>query len=74
MIFSKRKICNAINKQVPSNNYNYQLSNIIINGDKRGCSGIIGNPNKGTYVYVTTEKHGCCWLKRFMFRRAASMC
>lgn len=73
MIYSATKLRNAINKKMPENSYEFDVRNISINGDKRGCSGVIGNKEKGTYVYVTTEKTGCSWLKPYMFRRAESM-
>lgn len=73
MVILKTKLKNAIDKRSPGNSYEYNIRNISINGDKRGCSGIIGNPKTGLYVYVTTEKNGCVWLKPYMFRRAKNM-
>jgi hypothetical protein len=45
--------------------FDVQLKNIIINGDKRGCSGFISY--NGKIVYVTTEPLGTMGL---MYRTA----
>ena len=37
-------------------NYECNLSNININGSKRGCSGFVINPENGVIVYINTEK------------------
>lgn len=47
----------------------FELRNININGDKRGCSGFIVNNDNGTIVYVNTES---C-LDRYMYRYADSV-
>ena len=36
--------------------FEFKLSNININGAKRGCSGFVMNPQNGIVVYVNTEK------------------
>ena len=46
-------------------NHNVSLKNIIINGDKRGCSGFISIGEK--IVYVNTEK---CGSLGYMYRTA----
>jgi hypothetical protein len=40
--------------------YDVQLKNIIINGDKRGCSGFISYNNN--IVYINTEIESSCGL------------
>lgn len=42
--------------------YDIQLKNIIINGDKRGCSGFISYNNN--IVYINTETLSCGLLYR----------
>lgn len=49
------KLKNAIKKSAPNMNLDFHLKNIIINGDKRGCSGFITNHENNSVVYVTTE-------------------
>ena len=51
------KLKNALKKA--NNKYNYplkiEIKNILINGQKRGCSGFVTNTNNGSCVYVNTE-------------------
>lgn len=52
------KLKNAINRRTKwefNQEFVYSLKNIIINGDKRGCSGFIYNPENGITIYVNTE-------------------
>ena len=49
------KLKNAINKAY-GKPLEFKLSNISVNGDKRGCSGFVKNPENGVVVYVNTEK------------------
>ena len=46
------KVRNNMNKL---GNYDFKLKNILINGQKRGCSGFITNKDNGNIAYVTTE-------------------
>ncbi len=46
------KLKNEIKKELP--NAEFDLRNISVNGEKRGCSGFI--INDGVIVYVNTEK------------------
>lgn len=46
---------NAITKAARGMNLEFGLRNIVINGQKRGCSGWIHDPDSGNTVYVNTE-------------------
>ena len=52
------KLKNAIKKEAANNNMElvFSLKNIIINGEKRGCSGFVRNVKNNSVVYVDTEK------------------
>lgn len=50
---SMTKVKNAIHKINPS--LTFKLSNIRINGQLRGCSGFITNPNTNKIAYINTE-------------------
>jgi hypothetical protein len=54
-IMSMTKVKNAINKTKP-NFFVFNLNNIRINGQLRGCSGFITNPENDAIVYINTEK------------------
>lgn len=60
------KVKNAIKKSFGTD-VEFKLSNININGDKRGCSGFITNPANGVTVYVDTEE---CKPYGIMYRYA----
>lgn len=62
------KLKNLINNTYPDNNYIFELKNIKLNGQSRGCSGFIKNPETGSVIFLTTEKTGCSWLKDYMYR------
>ena len=62
------KLKNLINNAYPDNNYIFELKNIKLNGQSRGCSGFIKNPETGSVIFLTTEKTGCSWLKDYMYR------
>lgn len=52
----------------------YHLSNIQVNGDKRGCSGHVINKGTGVCVYIDTE--GSCLSTlagKSMYRLAANI-
>ncbi len=66
-IFLSQKVKNLIKKISPENNYVFNLKNIDVNGQKRGCSGFITNPDTGNVVYLTTEY---CQAGHFMYRYA----
>ena len=36
--------------------YDKPIENIIVNGEKRGCSGFVTNTQNGSCVYVNTER------------------
>ena len=46
---------NAIKKANPAAKLEFGLRNIVINGQKRGCSGWVHDPATGHTVYVNTE-------------------
>lgn len=46
---------NAIKKANPAAKLEFGLRNIVINGQKRGCSGYIHDPATGNTVYINTE-------------------
>lgn len=48
------RVKNQVNKI--EEGFEFNLSNININGAKRGCSGFIRNPKNGIVVYISTEK------------------
>lgn len=48
----KTKVRNAISKKVDAE---FSLSNITINGQKRGCAGFVRNKDNGVVVYISTE-------------------
>lgn len=58
------KVKNALKKKRA--NVDFQLRNININGDKRGCSGFIVNTDTKTTVYINTEP---C-MGNYMYRYA----
>lgn len=62
------KLKNLINNAYPDNTYIFELKNIKLNGQSRGCSGFIKNPETGSVIFLTTEKTGCSWLKDYMYR------
>ncbi len=66
-IYLSQKVKNLIKKLNPENNYIFNLKNIDVNGQKRGCSGFITNPDIGNVVYITTEY---CMAGHFMYRYA----
>jgi len=47
------KLKNQLHKINPD--YECHLRNINVNGQKRGCSGFVVNPENGRVVYVDTE-------------------
>lgn len=66
-IILSTKLKNAINKHMP--NMEYMLKTISINGNKRGCSGFIRNPQNNAIVYVNTEEPVLSSL-HYMYRYA----
>ena len=64
-----RKLRNAIEK--PIQGMEYHLHTINVNGDKRGCSGFIRNPNNNAIVYVNTEIS--TYVLRYMYRYADNL-
>ena len=50
------KLKNELKKHADNDmNLFFSLRNILINGDKRGCSGFVRNAATGSVVYITTE-------------------
>ena len=67
------KLKNAVLKVKP-NGLEFNLKNISINGDKRGCSGFITDTASGKSVYVNTE--GVQWYGKpheNLFRTAKNL-
>ena len=48
------KLKNALTKSVP-HELDFSIKNILVNGNKRGCSGFVRNKENGVVVYVMTE-------------------
>ena len=48
----------------------FYLKNILVNGQKRGCSGFVKNKKNGLIVYVDTEGSVLSSLKNYMYRYA----
>lgn len=53
----KTKLKNQLSKY---GNYEFELSNIVDNGVKKGCSGFIRNIDNGKIAYVNTEPCAMC--------------
>lgn len=69
------KLKNLI-KECPASNgidFDFYLKNIVINGQKRGCSGFIVNKKNGNIVYINTEKPVYGGAKRYLYRYADSI-
>ncbi len=62
------KTKNEIKKRTGKDWFGFNLKNIIVNGQKRGCSGFVFNPKNGVYVYLYTEPSVC---NGFMYCRYA---
>lgn len=75
MLILTTKLKNAINKKKPG--MEFSLHQISVNGNKRGTSGWIRNPENNSVVYVDTE--GVKWDSRdsqpmkYMYRYADDM-
>ena len=67
MAILKTKLKNQLQKH---GEFEYCLSNIVVNGRKLGCSGFVRNPETGLVVYVNTEKPVLSSLKPTMVRYA----
>lgn len=65
------KLKNALKKANEKYGYDlqYDIKNIVINGEKRGCSGFITNKANESCVYTDTEKT-CCANLGVMYRYA----
>jgi hypothetical protein len=70
MLILSTKLKNAINKQANGMDLTFDLTNISIDGSKRGCYGFIRNNANGSVVFVTTEKPCVTFLKPYMYRYA----
>ena len=60
------KLKNALSKL--NRDLTVDLHNIIINGDRRGCSGFIQNKDNGTNLYLNTELS--CGSTKYLYRYA----
>lgn len=72
MLILTTKLKNAINKKKPG--MEFTLHQISVNGNKRGTSGWIRNPENNSVVYVNTE--GIQWNgqpRKYMYRYADSV-
>ena len=72
MLILTTKLKNAINKRISG--MEFYLSQITVNGNKRGTSGFIKNPENGLIIYVNTE--GIKWDgkgRQYMYRYADSV-
>ena len=72
MLILTTKLKNAINKKKPG--MEFSLHQISVNGNKRGTSGWIRNPENNSVVYVNTE--GIKWNGqpiKYMYRYADDM-
>lgn len=51
------KMKNALKKANKTYEYplKFEIKNILVNGQKRGCSGFVTNLNNGSCVYINTE-------------------
>lgn len=72
-----QKLQNAIRKKTgekASDTYHkyvfHRLQNIIVNHEKRGCSGFIENQETGTIVYVNTEPSCLSSMPPYLYRFA----
>ena len=68
-----RKLQNQVSRICPD--FEFKLKNIIVNGQKRGCSGFIRNPKNGLIFYVDTEtvSYGGFFQDKILLRYASSM-
>lgn len=55
MPYLKTKLKNDICRLLPAEDLRFRLSNICINGEKRGCSGHVTYLPTGRCIYVNTE-------------------
>lgn len=51
----------------------FQLRNIVVNGQKRGCSGFVRNKSNNAVVYINTEPTTYGALPPYMYRYADDM-
>ena len=64
----KTKVRNAFAKT--NKDYTYTLTNININGSKRGCFGFIRNNANNRVVYINTEPSCASFIPPLMYRYA----
>lgn len=64
------KTKNMIKKACGNTELEFDLKNININGNKRGCSGFVRNKENGVVVYIDTERCSGCSFLGYMFRYA----
>ena len=63
-----RKLQNAIKKV--NNTCTFKLKNIVVNEEKRGCSGFVSVNN--VHVYINTERCAYHGVSNYMYRYADS--
>lgn len=69
MLILSTKLKNSINAHANGMDLVFNLKNISINGNKRGCSGFIRNNANNSVIYVTTEEP-CLSTLHYMYRYA----
>lgn len=66
------KLTNAIKRNPKCVDYTFHLKNILVNGQKRGCSGFVKNESNGSIVYINTEQSPLMYSRwnHFLYRYA----
>lgn len=70
LLILSQKLKNRVSSACGDMSLKFSLRNTIINGSKRGCSGLIRNTGNGSVVYVNTERSAYGGVKNYMFRYA----
>lgn len=73
MLILSVKLKNVLNKRAEElgMKLEFKLKNVVINGEKRGCSGFVKNLANDSIVYVNTEEP-CLSTLHYMYRYADS--
>ena len=69
-LYLKTKLKNDLCRLLPETDLKFSINNIIVNHDKRGCSGHITYVPNGRCIYVNTERSCLSSLPPAMFRYA----
>lgn len=66
------KTKNAIQKEaaIAGIKASFNLRNITVNGQKRGCSGFVRNTDTGSTVYISTEESCAVFTPPYLYRYA----